>query len=80
MADPTTMIWPTWGHRLTPVSIWRFSAYNGFYIRLRDWYFGPWLRVSFGWWCLQLGSGVYEELGVARDSQEFVDWFKASQR
>jgi hypothetical protein len=60
MTRPDSMQWPTWREKLMPISMHRWPAYNGFRVGFRDWYFGPWLRISLGWWGIQIGGGTYE--------------------
>ncbi len=57
---PDSMRWPTLRHKLTPLSAFRWSAYAGFSVWFRNWYYGPWLQISLGWWCVQIGRGTYD--------------------
>ncbi len=57
---PDSMRWPTLRHKLTPVHAFRWPAYAGFGLWFRDWYHGPWIMASMGWWCVQIGSGTYD--------------------
>jgi hypothetical protein len=52
------MTWPSLRHKLWPISVlrWPVPIYR---IDLRDWYFGPWLRISLGRWFVQVGHGTY---------------------
>ena len=58
---PEAMRWPTWRHRLLPVTAYRWPAYNGFSLWGPSWYYGWWAHLSLGWWAVQIGSGTYDD-------------------
>ena len=58
--EPASMRWPTWRHKLLPIHAFQLPGYNGFDLWFRNWYYGPWLMIKAGWWCVQIGSGTYD--------------------
>lgn len=64
MSNPQTtkadMQWPTLIHKVYGAMFFKWPVYNGFWFRLRDWYYGNYFIASFGWFAFKMGVGEYD--------------------
>ena len=60
MGDPRAMRWPGIRHKIEAACFIQWPRFMGFWIEWRDWYFGHYLMVSFGWFAFKMGHGTYD--------------------
>lgn len=62
MAEPDpAMRWPTLGHKFGGATFFRWPCWCGFWIDRKNWYYGNYLMVSFGWHAFKCGYGTLDD-------------------